>query len=51
MKWFGRVGNKKMPLMPKWLENLRNLVFSFVVFVLVFAIIWVFYVVLEITHI
>ena len=48
---YGFIGKKKMPLMPKWLENLRNLVFSFVVFVLVFAIIWVFYVVLEITHI
>ena len=48
---YGFIGKKKMPLIPKWLENLRNLVFAFVVFVLVFAIIWVFYVVLEITHI
>jgi hypothetical protein len=47
---YGFIGKKKMSFMPKWLENLRNLVFSFVVFVLVFAIIWVFYVVLEISH-
>ena len=48
---YGRIGDKKISLMPKWLENIRNLIFAFVVFLLVFASIWVFYVVLEITHI
>ena len=47
----GQIGKKKMPLMPKWLENLRNLVFAFTVFVLVFVVIWVFYVVLQVSHI
>jgi len=47
---YGFIGKKKMSLMPKWLENLRNLAFVFVIFLLVFAIIWVFYVVLEISH-
>ena len=48
---YGTIGEKKMPILPKWLEHLRNLVFAFVVFVLVFAAIWVFYVVLQVSHI
>lgn len=48
---YGQIGNKKMHLMPRWLWNLRNFIFVFIVFILTFACIWVFYVLLEISHI
>lgn len=47
----GTIGNKKMSLMPKWLEHVLDIVFVIFVFLFVFFTIWVFYVLLQVTHI
>jgi hypothetical protein len=48
---YGKIGDKKMSLMPKWLDEILNILFVLFIFVMVFTIIWVFYVLLQITHI
>ena len=47
----GMIGDKKMSLMPKWLDGVLDILFVLFVFIMVFVIIWVFYVLLQITHI
>lgn len=44
----GVIGKKKMSLMPKWLENILNIIFALFVFLLTFGVIWIFYVLLQI---
>ena len=47
----GVIGDKKMSLMPKWAECVLNILFAIFVFAIVFGVIWVFYVLLQISHI
>ena len=44
----GVIGNKKMSLMPKWIEHILNILFVIFTFAIVFGVIWVFYVLLQI---
>lgn len=47
----GVIGDKKTSLMPKWAECVLNILFAIFVFAIVFGVIWVFYVLLQISHI
>ena len=47
----GMIGDKRMSLMPKWLDGILNILFVLFTFIMVFTIMWVFYVLLQITHI
>ena len=47
----GVIGDKKMSLIPKWVDHILNILFAVFVFAMVFGVIWVFYVLLQISHI
>ena len=47
----GVIGDKKTSLMPKWVECVLNILFAIFTFAIVFGVIWVFYVLLQISHI
>ena len=47
----GMIGDKKTSLMPKWVECVLNILFAIFTFAIVFGVIWVFYVLLQISHV